>query len=199
MNQRIMNIGGEYNYLDWNVSVRDGKIIRFVSVPNFGGFHNPAAFVPIYKPTQNVPTTTTSSSSSKKDNNAHAHTHTADHDMNKRNGNVKKEYDTSNNPFECDICGAKFMRMKQLHQHKYRHRNQPKWKCEICDNKYYSSKEALNEHMINHNPSTIRHYCKHPGCGKGFYYKWRYNAHKALHAKISNYHCDVCDRPVSQR
>lgn len=53
--------------------------------------------------------------------------------------------------------------------------------------------------MINHNPSTIRHYCKHPGCGKGFYYKWRYNAHKALHAKISNFHCDVCDRPVSQR
>lgn len=174
--------------------------IDFVLVPNcFPGFHNPAAFVPIYKPTQGTsippPASAPSSSSSKKDN---------DHDINKRNGNMCKEekrnpvaYDTSNNPFECDICGAKFMRMKQLHQHKYRHRNQPKWKCEVCDNKYYSSKEALNEHMINHNPSTIRHYCKHPGCGKGFYYKWRYNAHKALHAKISNYHCDVCDRPVS--
>lgn len=140
-------------------------------VPNFPGFHNPAAFVPIYKPVQSTSTTTSSTSSKKEPTNA------ADHD--KRNGNLCKEekrmtpaYDTSNNPFECDICGAKFMRMKQLHQHKYRHRNQPKWKCEICDNKYYSSKEALNEHMINHNPSTIRHYCKHPGCGKGFYYKW---------------------------
>lgn len=167
-------------------------------VPNFPGFHNPAAFVPIYKPTQSAVNPT--SLSLKKEIN------TTDHDINKRNGNLSKEekrmtpgYDTSNNPFECDICGAKFMRMKQLHQHKYRHRNQPKWKCEICDNKYYSSKEALNEHMINHNPSTIRHFCKHPGCGKGFYYKWRYNAHKALHAKISNFHCDVCDRPVSEK
>lgn len=82
--------------------------------------------------------------------------------------------------FTCDMCGRKFARMKQLHQHKYRHHNKNKWKCYVCD-KEYSSKLTLNQHLITHSPSLIRYWCD--TCHKGFYDKSKYNSHVRSHAK----------------
>lgn len=98
--------------------------------------------------------------------------------------------------FTCDMCGRKFARMKQLHQHKYRHHNKNKWKCYVCD-KEYSSKLTLNQHLITHSPSLIRYWCD--TCHKGFYDKSKYNSHVRSHAKKAEHICNICGKKFSTK
>lgn len=98
--------------------------------------------------------------------------------------------------FTCDMCGQKFARMKQLHQHKYRHHNKQKWKCYVCE-KEYSSKLTLNQHLITHSPSLIRYWCD--TCHKGFYDKSKYNSHVRSHAKKAEHICNICGKKFSTK
>lgn len=98
--------------------------------------------------------------------------------------------------FTCDMCGQKFARMKQLHQHKYRHHNKTKWKCYVCD-KEYSSKLTLNQHLITHSPSLIRYWCD--TCHKGFYDKSKYKSHVRSHAKKAEHICQICGKKFSTK
>lgn len=98
--------------------------------------------------------------------------------------------------FTCDMCGQKFARMKQLHQHKYRHHNKQKWQCHVCD-KEYSSKLTLNQHLITHSPSLIRYWCDN--CHKGFYDKSKYKSHVRSHAKKAEHICNICGKKFSTK
>lgn len=49
----------------------------------------------------------------------------------------------------CNLCGETFANLKEvLHHQKYRHKDQIKFKCDIC-NRGFPCREARNEHR-NH-------------------------------------------------
>ena len=104
-------------------------------------------------------------------------------------------------PYECDICGKKFVQRTLLKSHSLLvHTNVRPFKCDICQ-KLFKQKSCLSTHMLVH---TNEKSFKCESCGKQFKHKRTLASHLRLRncntrKKDKAYECDVCGKHFKQK
>ena len=80
---------------------------------------------------------------------------------------------TGENPFHCQICGAKFSQNSSLKQDMYTHAEEKRFHCEICGAKF-SHNSSLKSHLLESNLFILKfvyiNYCKNIPSQKKFFF-----------------------------
>lgn len=93
-------------------------------------------------------------------------------------------------PFECGVCGKKFVHKHYVNLHMRVHTGERPYVCQLCP-RSYSHKTSFTIHMRIHN--GIRPYACEV-CGKKCYDKSGLTSHMRSHTKETPYQCEVCGR-----
>ncbi|RWS21406.1 zinc finger protein 737-like protein, partial [Leptotrombidium deliense] len=94
-------------------------------------------------------------------------------------------------PFQCDICGQRFVKIRSLINHRRKeHTGDQPFVCEYCG-KAFAMKERMKQHLRVHSDEKIY---KCTLCSKEFKSNSSFAAHKDLHAGIMRYTCKYCGR-----
>ncbi|KAF4994612.1 hypothetical protein FGRMN_5681 [Fusarium graminum] len=97
---------------------------------------------------------------------------------------------SEDNPFECDICGAKFKVVGYLKTHKKIHSRTP-FKCDACG-KRFKTQDEYDQHILEHaNDLTNKPNACHV-CGRRFTTKGKLNRHMSSHSEDRPFKCDKC-------
>ncbi|XP_058445465.1 zinc finger protein 117-like [Malaya genurostris] len=96
--------------------------------------------------------------------------------------------------YKCEVCGKAWNNCTSLTKHKRIHTNE-KFKCTICG-KDYTTKYDFSKHMKIH-LDDYEHKCD--VCGKGFISKSRLKDHKNIHTGERPYECAICGKDFHRK
>lgn len=94
--------------------------------------------------------------------------------------------DNSARPFQCKLCGKKFLRKQAMKNHLFAEMNLRRYVCEFCD-KSYNYYSHLKEHLVSSHGEK-EFLCGY--CGKDFPTKKRFRDHVTLHSDEKPFVCE---------
>ena len=103
--------------------------------------------------------------------------------------------DSSEKPFECDICHKRYCHRQSLSTHKWIHTHNNRYKCNICDKEFYNSGH-LRQHKRIH---TGEMPCECSFCGKKFTQRSYLKTHERIHTGKKPFECKLCDKTFRQK
>lgn len=89
-------------------------------------------------------------------------------------------------PFQCKLCGKKFIRKQAMKNHLFAEMNLRRYVCEFCD-KSYNYFSHLKEHLVSQHGEK-EFLCGY--CGKDFPTKKRFRDHVTLHSDEKAFACE---------
>lgn len=97
--------------------------------------------------------------------------------------------------FKCHLCNMAFTRKCILEMHMSTHSQEKNFCCKICS-KSFKWKESLRLHLLAH---TDKKNFQCELCGKRFKRKSGVRAHMIIHTGERNYKCEVCGKTFMQK
>uniref|UniRef100_A0A8C5N8Q7 C2H2-type domain-containing protein n=1 Tax=Gouania willdenowi TaxID=441366 RepID=A0A8C5N8Q7_GOUWI len=93
--------------------------------------------------------------------------------------NTKATSHNREKPFDCDVCGKRFISRSDLKVHTRIHTGEKPFGCDVCQ-RQFSRKSHLKMHMLTHTKEKP-YVCN--VCNKGFIQKFNLNRHMGIHTR----------------